>query len=79
MVTKGDRLFGGRDGLGVWDGNIVKLCYDDGYTTINIITFIELKKKKKDPVLPQLWRRSQPQLGSDPWPWNSISCRVGKK
>ena len=33
---------GGRDGLGVWDGN-VKLGCDDGCTTINIIKFIELK------------------------------------
>ena len=26
----------------------------------------------KDSVLPQLWYRSQPQLGPDPWPRNSI-------
>ena len=24
----------------------------------------------KDPALPQLWRRSQLQLGFNPWPWN---------
>ena len=45
-VTKGDSV-GRRDGLGVWDGNVVKLGCDDGCTTINIIQFIELKKLKK--------------------------------
>ena len=30
---------------GVWDGNVLKLGCDDGYTTINIIKFIELFKK----------------------------------
>ena len=45
MVTKGDRLSGGRDGLGVWDGTLVKLGCDDGCTTINIIRFIEVKNK----------------------------------
>ena len=39
----------GRDGLGVWDGNIVKLGCNDGCTTINIIKFIELTKRKKTP------------------------------
>ena len=43
MVTKGDRLGVGKDGLGIWDGNTVKLGYDDGCTII--IKFIELKKK----------------------------------
>ena len=28
----------------------------------------------KDPALPQLWRRAQRQLGSDPWPGNSMCC-----
>ena len=42
MVTKGDR-FGGRDGLGVWDGNILKLGCDHGFTIINIIKINELK------------------------------------
>ena len=32
-VTKGDR-FGGRDGLGAWDGNVLKLGCDDGCITI---------------------------------------------
>ena len=36
---------GGRVGLGVWDGNVLKLDCDDGWTTINIIKFIELKKE----------------------------------
>ena len=31
----------GRVGLGVWDGNVLKLGCDDGCTTINIIKFIE--------------------------------------
>ena len=56
MASKGDRLAGGcsveggRDGLGVWDGNAVKLGCDDCCTTINIIKFILLKNcfsKKK--------------------------------
>ena len=34
----------GRDVLGVWDGNAVKLDYDDRCVTINIIKFIVLKK-----------------------------------
>ena len=41
-VTKGDRL-GGGDGLGVWDGNDLKLGCDDDCTIINIIKFTELK------------------------------------
>ena len=41
-VTKGDKL-GRRDGLGVWDGNSVKLGCDDPCTTVNTIKFIELK------------------------------------
>ena len=37
----------GRAGLGIWDGNAVKLgCYDH-CTTMNIIKFIELKKKRE--------------------------------
>ena len=46
-VYKGDRLGVGEDGLGVWDGNAVKLGCDDHSTTINVIKFIELKKGKK--------------------------------
>ena len=38
---------GWRDGLGVWDGNAVKLGCDDHCTTINVIKHIEFKKKKK--------------------------------
>ena len=33
----------------------------------------------KSQVLPQLWLRSKLWLGSDPWPGNSICCRVDKK
>ena len=36
---------GGRDGLGVWHENVVKLGCDDGCTTINTTQFIELKKR----------------------------------
>ena len=50
VVTKGDRLRE-RDGLGVWDGNIVKLGCNDGCTTINIIKFTELKKPENIPIL----------------------------
>ena len=32
----------------------------------------------KDPVLPQLWLRLQLQLGSDPWPRNSICHGAAK-
>ena len=39
----------GRDGLGVWVGN-VKLGHDDGCGTIDIIKFIELKKKTLIPM-----------------------------
>ena len=38
----------GRKGwIGAWDGNVLKLGCDDGYTTINIIKFTELLKNKK--------------------------------
>ena len=41
-LPKETGLFGGGDGLGVWEGNVVKLGCDDGYTTINITQFMEL-------------------------------------
>ena len=41
MVTTGDRCRQGGGGLGVWDGNVLKLGCGDGCTTINIIKFIE--------------------------------------
>ena len=31
--------------LGIWDGNALKLGCDDHCTTINVIKFIELKKR----------------------------------
>ena len=34
----------GRDGLGVWDGSVVKFGCDDHCTTINIIQLVELKR-----------------------------------
>ena len=37
---------GWGDGLGVWDGNAIKLACDDCCTTVNVIKFIELKKKE---------------------------------
>ena len=39
---------------GVWDGNAIKLGCDDRCTTINIIKFNELKKKKKSYLGQQL-------------------------
>ena len=33
----------GEGGLGVWDGNVLKLGSDDGCSTINIIKSTELK------------------------------------
>ena len=48
MVSKRGRLEdGGWGGLGVWDGNAIKLGCDDHCTTINVIKFIELKSKNK--------------------------------
>ena len=37
-----------------------------------------LEQLVEDPVLPQLWRRSQLQLGSDPWLGTSICHGVVK-
>ena len=37
---------GGGDGVGVWDGNVVKLGCDDSCKTIKVIKFIEIKKKE---------------------------------
>ena len=45
MVTKGDMLWGGSDGLGVWAWNVVNLGCDDGRTTMNIINSLSLKNK----------------------------------
>ena len=45
MVSKGDRLKGRGDGLGVWEGNAIKLGCDDYCTAINVIKVIELKKR----------------------------------
>ena len=46
MITKGDRLRG-RDRLGVWDGNAIKLGCDNYCTTINKIKFIELNTQNE--------------------------------
>ena len=37
-----------------WDGNAIKLCCDDHYTTTNLIKLIELRKKKSHPCLGEL-------------------------
>ena len=39
----------------------------------------QLAQWVKDPVLMQLWLRSQLRLGSDPWPGNTISLGAAKK
>ena len=40
-----ETVWGGGDGLGVWDENAVKFGCDDHCTTIHVIKIIELKKK----------------------------------
>ena len=40
MFSKGDRLEGWGDGMGIWDGNAIKLGSDDHCTTINLLKFI---------------------------------------
>ena len=47
MISIGDRLGGGVDGLGVWDENSVKLGWDDHCININAIKFIEFKKRSE--------------------------------
>lgn len=43
-LPKETGLWWARGGLGVWDGNLKKkIDFDDGFTVINIIKFIELK------------------------------------
>ena len=41
MLSKADMLGGGGGGLGIWDGNAIKLGCDDHCTTINVIKSIE--------------------------------------
>ena len=69
VVTKGDRLGGGKDGEGVGDGNVVNLGCDDSCKTIKIIKFIGLKK----------WRLShlcKVELRAEPGPSNSWIPRL---
>ena len=40
----------GRGGLGVWDGNVLKLGCGDGCITINIIKFPELLKRSQQDI-----------------------------
>ena len=56
IVTKEDSL-GGRERLGVWDGNFLKLGCDDDCTNINIIKFIELKIKNKGKKTPNAHKK----------------------
>ena len=44
----------GGSGLGVWDGNVLKLACDDGCTTTNIIKFIEFLKNYASTYLEQV-------------------------
>jgi len=46
MVSKGDSLVGGGDGLGLWDRNPIKMDCDDHCTTINVINSLSNKKIK---------------------------------
>ena len=50
---------GEKSGLGVWDGNVLKLGCDDGCTTINI-KFTELKQMRSlDQTLSEALSRSK--------------------
>ena len=79
MVTKGDRLGVGKDGLGIWDGNAVKLGCDDGCTIISIIKFIELKKNEHRALNAQRTKAGDTSMeggegsgGSRNWPNGSV-------
>ena len=41
---KGDSLGSGGDALGLWDGNPIKLDFDDHCTTITVINSLSNKK-----------------------------------
>lgn len=45
MVSKGDRLWGWP---GVWDGNAIKLGYDDGCRITNVLKLRVWGKKEKE-------------------------------
>ena len=51
LLQFGYLLFLLFDCCGVWDGNVVKLCCDDGCTIINIVKFIELKNGNDNNIL----------------------------
>ena len=59
------------DGLGVWDGNAIKLGCDDHCTAINVIKFIELKKKNV-----YLVRSNHLDRNKDPI-WNNLIVDLG--
>ena len=46
MVSKGDSLQGWGDALGLWDGNPIKLDFDDHCTTTNVIYSLSNLKNK---------------------------------
>ena len=52
MVNQRRQAEGGRDGLGVWVGNAVKLDCDDGCATIIKFTGVKKKKKKEERGFP---------------------------
>ena len=60
VVSKGDRQWRGN-GLGVWDGNAVKLGCDDCCTTINKIHWVKSPPPKKKST-PSLLVESNPLL-----------------
>ena len=51
MVSKGDSSWGWGNALGLWDGNPIKLDYDDHCTTRNVINSLSNKKIKKKNLL----------------------------
>ena len=53
--SKGDRLGEWGDALRVWDGNAIKFGCDNCCTPINVIIFINLKKKLMLHLLLAFW------------------------
>ena len=67
----------GKGWTGVWEGNVLKLGCDDGYTTINIVKFIELKIERNESshrgaAETNPTRNHEVKGSFDPWP-----CSVG--
>ena len=55
------------------------LLWHDGISGVSGALGRRFNPQPKDLVLPQLWHQSHLQLRSDPWPGDSICCRVAKK